>query len=188
MPFSKRSVAALALLAVLALPVLDATAHDESKYPDWSGQWRRPRGLATQWDQDKPAGVAQQAPLKPEYQKMLESSIADQAAGGQGLDTRYTCITNGMPRMMAVIQPTPSSTRTTSTGSSASSSRSTWSPRAVISRRMRSRASPAIRSANGRTPMAMAASIRSRSRPATSRVRGRWNSPASRCTRTIRPS
>ncbi len=36
---------------------------------------------------------------------MLEWSIADQAAGGQGLDTRYTCITNGMPRMMAVIQP-----------------------------------------------------------------------------------
>jgi hypothetical protein len=105
MAVSKRSIAALALLAALALPVLEAVAHDESKYPDWSGQWRRPRGLATQWDQDKPAGVAQQAPLKPEYQKMLEWSIADQAAGGQGLDTRYTCMTNGMPRMMAVIGP-----------------------------------------------------------------------------------
>jgi hypothetical protein len=105
MPFSKRPIAGLALLAALALPVLDATAHDESKYPDWSGQWRRPRGLATQWDQDKKAGLAQEAPLKPEYQKMLEWSMADQAAGGQGLDTRYTCITNGMPRMMAVIQP-----------------------------------------------------------------------------------
>jgi hypothetical protein len=105
MAFTKRSIAALALLAAFALPVLDATAHDEAKYPDWSGQWRRPRGLATQWDQDKKAGLAQEAPLKPEYQKMLEWSMADQAAGGQGLDTRYTCITNGMPRMMAVIQP-----------------------------------------------------------------------------------
>jgi len=83
MAFTKRSIAALALLAALALPVLDAMAHDESKYPDWSGQWRRPRGLATQWDQDKPAGVAQQAPLKPEYQKMLEWSIADQASGAR---------------------------------------------------------------------------------------------------------
>ncbi len=105
MAFTKRSIAALALLVTFGLPVLEATAHDESKYPDWSGQWRRPRGLATQWDQDKKAGLAQEAPLKPEYQKMLEWSMADQAAGGQGLDTRYTCITNGMPRMMAVIQP-----------------------------------------------------------------------------------
>ena len=39
-----------------------------SKYPDWSGQWTRPRGLATQWDQAKPAGLGQQAPLTPEYQ------------------------------------------------------------------------------------------------------------------------
>ena len=68
---NKRSIAAVALLAALALPVPDATAHDESKYPDWSGQWRRPRGLATQWDQDKPAGLGQQAPLKPEYLEKL---------------------------------------------------------------------------------------------------------------------
>jgi hypothetical protein len=102
---NKRSIAAVALLAALALPVPDATAHDESKYPDWAGQWRRPRGLATQWDQDKPSGLGQQAPLKPEYLEKLKWSMADQAAGGQGLDNRYTCITNGMPRIMGVIQP-----------------------------------------------------------------------------------
>ena len=45
------------------------------------------------------------APLIPEYQARLEASLADQAAGGQGLDTRYTCITNGMPRVMAAIFP-----------------------------------------------------------------------------------
>jgi len=33
------------------------------------------------------------------------ASIADQAAGGQGLDTRYKCMTNGMPRVMAAIFP-----------------------------------------------------------------------------------
>src|SRR6202040_376616 len=63
------------------------------------------RGLQTQWDQTKPAGLAQEAPLKPEYQKILEASIADQAKGGQGADNRFTCMTNGMPRMMAVIGP-----------------------------------------------------------------------------------
>jgi len=31
--------------------------------------------------------------------------MADQAAGGQGLDTRVTCISNGMPRMATIIRP-----------------------------------------------------------------------------------
>src|SRR6266699_5788749 len=96
---------AFAVTMALAFSIAGAAAFDETKYPDWAGQWKRPRGLATQWDQTKPAGLAQQAPLKPEYQKKLEASIADQATGGQGADNRYTCITNGMPRMMAVIFP-----------------------------------------------------------------------------------
>jgi hypothetical protein len=96
---------AFALVAALVVTMTGAAAHDETKYPDWDGQWKRPRGLATQWDQTKPSGLGQQAPLKPQYQKMLEDSMADQANGGQGLDTRYTCITNGMPRVMGVIFP-----------------------------------------------------------------------------------
>jgi hypothetical protein len=92
-------------VALMALAVTGAAALDEAKYPDWAGQWKRPRGLQTQWDQGKPPGLAQQAPLTPEYQARLEASIADQAAGGQGLDTRYKCITNGMPRVMGVIFP-----------------------------------------------------------------------------------
>jgi len=82
-----------------------AAAHDESKYPDWSGQWLRPKGVGINWDQDKRPGLAQQAPLKPKYQKILEASLEDQRNGGQGIDNRYTCMTNGMPRMMAVIGP-----------------------------------------------------------------------------------
>ena len=95
----------MAVVAALAFAVTDAAAFDETKYPDWSGQWVRPRGIATQWDQGKPSGLGQQAPLTPEYQAKLEASLADQAAGGQGLDTRYKCITNGMPRVMAAIFP-----------------------------------------------------------------------------------
>jgi hypothetical protein len=97
-------VAAFTLL-VLAMSTAGAAALDEAKYPDWGGQWKRPRGLGTQWDQGKPPGLSQQAPLTPEYRARLEWSMADQEAGGQGLDTRYKCITNGMPRMMGVIFP-----------------------------------------------------------------------------------
>jgi hypothetical protein len=99
------TMGALAFVAALAATVTGAAAFDESKYPDWSGQWVRPKGIATQWDQTRPSGLGQQAPLTPEYQARLLASIADQAAGGQGLDNRYTCITNGMPRVMAAIFP-----------------------------------------------------------------------------------
>lgn len=94
----------LALLCVLAA-LGEAAAFDDAKYPDWSGQWVRPRGVGTQWDQGKPPGLGQLAPLTPEYQARLRESIADQEAGGQGLDTRYKCITNGMPRVMAGVFP-----------------------------------------------------------------------------------
>ena len=101
----RSSIGAVAITVALAFSIGGAAAFDESKYPDWAGQWKRPRGLATQWDQGKPAGLGQQAPLTPEYQARLEASIADQANGGQGLDTRYKCLTNGMPRVMGVIFP-----------------------------------------------------------------------------------
>ena len=104
MRFTATSISA-ALVGVLALGTAAAAANDAAKYPDWSGQWVRPRGVGIQWDQDKRPGLPQQAPLTPEYQAKLEASLADQRAGGQGLDNRYTCMTNGMPRMMALIEP-----------------------------------------------------------------------------------
>jgi len=99
---ARSSMAALALAAALAAP---AQAFDESKYPDFSGQWRKPNGVNVQWDQTKPLGLAQQAPLKPEFQASLEASLRDQQLGGQGDDARYTCLPNGMPRIMSVIWP-----------------------------------------------------------------------------------
>jgi hypothetical protein len=82
-----------------------AAAFDDSKYPNWSGQWRRPPGVGTQWDQTKPVGLAQNAPLTPEYQARLEASVADQARGGQGEDARVSCVTAGMPRIMTGTRP-----------------------------------------------------------------------------------
>jgi len=96
---------AVAIAATLIMARDVAVAFDETKYPDWSGQWMRPPGVGFQWDTTKPPGLAQQAPLTPEYQAVLEASLADQAAGGQGGDNLVTCRTNGMPRMMSVAWP-----------------------------------------------------------------------------------
>src|SRR5262245_47858218 len=102
---NRSPIAAVAAMATLAIALVGAQAHDESKYPDWSGQWKRPPGAGIQWDQTKRPGLAQQAPLTPEYQAIFEASIADQAQGGQGENARVTCVTNGMPRVMTVIRP-----------------------------------------------------------------------------------
>ena len=52
------------------------------------------------FDPDKPWGLGQQAPLTPEYQKVLEDSMADQAKGGLGNYPTAWCLPGGMPRMM----------------------------------------------------------------------------------------
>jgi len=79
-------------------------AFDETKYPDWSGQWRRPAGVGNQWDTSKSPRQGR-PPLTPEYQAIYEANLKDQAAGGQGTDPTYTCIPDGMPRAMNVIFP-----------------------------------------------------------------------------------
>ena len=109
MAFKRSPIGAVARMAALALAALamtlvGAAAFDETKYPDWSGQWRRARGAANAWDETKPPGLAQNPPLTPEYRAIWEASIADQAAGGQGNDTRVTCVSNGMPRLMTIIR------------------------------------------------------------------------------------
>src|SRR5580658_6804622 len=98
----RSTMRAAAIAAILMMAVSGAAAFDDGKYPDWSGQWLRPPGVGFQWDQTKPLGRGQQAPLIPEYRAVLEESLADQAAGGQGGDLLGTCLTNGMPRMMTV--------------------------------------------------------------------------------------
>ena len=81
-----------------------AWAFDESKYPDLKGQWVRARvpGVTGQpsYDPTKRQGLEQQAPLKPEFQAILEANIKDQADGGQAGDPTYTCLSPGMPRIM----------------------------------------------------------------------------------------
>jgi hypothetical protein len=102
---NRSSIGAIASAALLLLVATGAQAFDESKYPDWAGQWRRPPGTGNQFDPSKASRVKQEPPLTPEYQKIWEANLADQAAGGQGTDPTYTCIPDGMPRAMNVIFP-----------------------------------------------------------------------------------
>jgi hypothetical protein len=95
------SIAMAALVSVAS--GVGAQAQDLSKYPDWSGQWKRTSGI--QWDPTKPLGPAQKPPLTPEYQARYEANLADQALGGQGDDRTGQCIPHGMPRVMTVVYP-----------------------------------------------------------------------------------
>jgi hypothetical protein len=93
----RSSLAALALTAALVVPYAPVQAHDASKYPNWEGKWNRDPG-PPRYDPSKPGRRAQQPPLKPEYMKIFEESLADQDRGGQGNDTTHRCIPVGMPR------------------------------------------------------------------------------------------
>ena len=106
MPYQlhQNAIGAVALAAVMLMAVTGARAFDESKYPDFNGQWKRPPRVSNQYDTSKPR-TAEQAPLTPEYQKIFEANLKDQAEGGQGTDPTYTCIPDGMPRAMNVIFP-----------------------------------------------------------------------------------
>ena len=99
------SSGAFALIAALMATMSAAKAADDAKYPNWKGQWdtinHRLGGQVIKFDPDKPWGPAQQAPLTPEYQKVLEASMADQALGGLGNYPTAQCLPGGMPRMMA---------------------------------------------------------------------------------------
>jgi len=94
-----------ALATALTAAMGGAQAADDAKYPNWKGQWNavNPRlgGQAIKYDPTKAWGPAQQAPLTPEYQKVLADSMADQAKGGLGNYPTARCLPGGMPRMMA---------------------------------------------------------------------------------------
>jgi hypothetical protein len=100
----RNTVGALALTSALLMAMGGALAFDDSKYPDWNGQWRRPPGVNNQWDPGKPR-YKEGAPLTAEYQAIYEANIKDQELGGMGTDPTYTCIPDGMPRAMNVIFP-----------------------------------------------------------------------------------
>jgi hypothetical protein len=97
------SIAIVALAGTLLVSGAGAEVPDLSKYPDWNNQWYRVGPIG----QYNPATKRddQGAPLTPEYQKIYEAGIADEKIGGQGNDPTYTCLPDGMPRLMNAIFP-----------------------------------------------------------------------------------
>ena len=107
--FGRVCFGAVALVAV-TVSAAQSQVFDFSKYPDLKGQWERfvVPGLPGQpsFDQTKPWGTGQQAPLTPEYQAILEASIADQEKGGLGNSADHVmCGGAGMPFMMIAFRP-----------------------------------------------------------------------------------
>jgi len=102
--------AVVALVAALAIATWMTTTGGgalaaDAKYPNWKGQWTpviapSMAGGHLSFDPTKPEGPGQQAPLTPDYQKVLNDSLADQANGGFGNDPTAQCYAAGMPRMM----------------------------------------------------------------------------------------
>ena len=100
----------VALAATLLTFTGSARAHDETKYPNLTGQWDRfvVPGVIGQpsFDQTKGWGDHQQAPLTPEYQAIFEANVRDQEAGGLGAGADHArCVAAGMPFMMVAFRP-----------------------------------------------------------------------------------
>ena len=102
---NRSSIGAIAVAATLLGATGIAFAFDDAKYPDLSGAWERTGGAAPRFDNSKPRGLTQEAPLTPEFQALYKASLADQAAGGQGDHTVYKCLAWGMPAMMNGYAP-----------------------------------------------------------------------------------
>ena len=97
----RKTLGVIGLAAALCMTVADALAQDATKYPDWSGQWRRPGTGPNRFDPSKAPGRAQQAPLTPEFQAIFEAGLADQKEGGTGTNLTSSCLPSGLPRDMA---------------------------------------------------------------------------------------
>jgi len=103
----RTEIGAAACVAMFMLASAPALA--QAKYPDLKGQWVRlnkvPMRGQPSFDQTKPWGAGQQAPLTPEYQAILDANLKDQRDGGHGSFTGWTCLPYGMPMMMYAFTP-----------------------------------------------------------------------------------
>ncbi len=91
------------IAAALCLSAAAAQDIDHARYPDIRGAWVRPG--AAQWDTTKPAGLRQEAPLTPEYQRLFENNLAITKSGGQEYNPQVNCLPAGMPRVMIAYDP-----------------------------------------------------------------------------------
>src|SRR2546430_17139945 len=118
----RKMIRAMEVAGALMMIMSAAQAADGATYPDWEGAWERwvppnavldpGNGIYTaggqpSFDQTKPWGHGQEAPLSPDYQKVFEESLADQAKGGEGnfFDHGVRCMPGGMPLRTIAFTP-----------------------------------------------------------------------------------
>ena len=100
------TVAALASVSFLLMPIGSARALDAETYPDWRGQWVRvDAGHGPQFDPSKPPGRGQQVPLNAEYQANFEANLKNLSTGTQPYNPQLGCLPPGMPRTMILYEP-----------------------------------------------------------------------------------
>src|ERR1043166_5726038 len=95
----RRLVGAIAVVAALCVPLCAADAFDDSKYPNFKGQWIRDVKVGA------PIWPAKEAPLTPEYRAIYEENLKNQAEGGPSNWPSTYCIPQGMPAMMNLFDP-----------------------------------------------------------------------------------
>src|SRR5438874_6492739 len=101
----RATISLVALIGVLCATLNGAGALDETKYPDWKGQWvRADSAEIAPWDSRKPGGLAQ-PPLTPEHQAVFEANLEQLAAGVKASDPTARCIPAAMLRAMMAIHP-----------------------------------------------------------------------------------
>ena len=102
----RSSISSVTLIGVLCATLNGAWALDETKYPNWKGQWVRADSAETApWDARKPWGLGQQPPLTLEFQAIFEANLKHLAAGAKSSDPTARCIPAAMPRVMMAIHP-----------------------------------------------------------------------------------
>ena len=155
----RTSIRFLVLTTALLTTCAGARAFDESKYPDWSGQWLKVPGrrVRPRYDPSKPDECGQQAPLKEPYRRIRRGQHGrTRPSAEQGLYlSSVKCIPLGMPlpnehRIPVRVQVITEKTTfilyeimTPLRGPAAST------PTDAIGRRIRTRPFQATRSANG---------------------------------------
>jgi hypothetical protein len=89
----RSAISLCTLIEMLYASSTGAPALDESKYPDWKGQWARAYGAeGAPWGPRRPRGLGRQPPLIPEHQALFEADLQQVAAGVKASDATTRCI------------------------------------------------------------------------------------------------
>jgi hypothetical protein len=89
----RSAISLCTLIEMLGASPTGERALDESKCPDWKGQWARAYGAeGAPWRPCGPWGLGQQPPSIPAHQALFEADLQQVAAGVKASDATTRCI------------------------------------------------------------------------------------------------